>query len=62
MGENKEIRRKLEGQYEALQEHLEKIAKERARPRPSLQLLKTWEKTIRNIRARIEKLERRLKQ
>lgn len=61
MGENKEIRRKLEGQYRALQEHLEKIAKEKIKARPNLQLIEAWEKTIRNIRSRIDKLERRLK-
>jgi CRISPR/Cas system CSM-associated protein Csm2 small subunit len=32
MGRNKENRKKLEGQYKALEEHLDKIAQEKLKP------------------------------
>jgi hypothetical protein len=56
MGVKKDIKRKL-----AFQEHIEKIEQEQAKPQPNWQLTETWEKTTKNIRARIEKLEKRLK-
>jgi hypothetical protein len=32
MGKNQETRKKLKGQHQALEEHLEKIAKEKEKP------------------------------
>ncbi len=62
MTRNKDYRRQLEGQYRALQEHLEKIAIERQKP-PEQQdqgLIAYWEKTVANCHQQIAKLERRL--
>jgi ubiquinone biosynthesis protein UbiJ len=61
MGKNTRYRRHLEGQKRALAEHLAKIEAERAKPNPDMHLIADWEKTIRNIKRQIEKLERRLK-
>jgi uncharacterized membrane protein YccC len=62
MTRNKDDRKKLEGQWRALAEHLEKIANELKKP-PEAQdqgLIAHWEKTVANCRKNIEKLERRL--
>ncbi|HAC65809.1 MAG TPA: hypothetical protein DCF68_20330 [Cyanothece sp. UBA12306] len=63
MGRNKENRKKLQVQYNALQEHLEKIAKEKLKPIESQDqgLIAHWEKTVANCRQNIAKLERRLR-
>lgn len=62
MGKNKENRKKLEGQYKALEEHLEKIAQEKLKPIEIQDqgLIAHWEKTVVNCRQNIAKLERRL--
>ena len=62
MGKNKENRKKLEGQYKALEEHLEKIDLEKLKPIDSQDqgLIAHWEKTVANCRQNIAKLERRL--
>ena len=62
MGKNKENRKKLEGQYKALEEHLEKIAREKLKPIDGQDqgLIAHWEKTVANCRQNIAKLERRL--
>jgi len=44
-----------------LEEHLKKIEEEMKRPNPRQHLIEGWQKTIDNIRRRIEILERRLK-
>jgi hypothetical protein len=63
MGKNKESRKKLAGQYQALEEQ-EKLAKEKLKPIESQDqgLIAHWEKTVANCRQNIAKLERRLKQ
>ncbi|CCI17807.1 MAG: hypothetical protein IM550_25195 [Microcystis sp. M54BS1] len=62
MGRNKENRKKLEGQYKALEEHLDKIAQEKLKPIEIQDqgLIAHWEKTVANCRQNIAKLERRL--
>jgi hypothetical protein len=62
MGKNKEIRKKIEGQQKALEEHLEKIAQEKLKPLEGQDrgLITYWERTVENCRQNIEKLERRL--
>jgi hypothetical protein len=62
MGKNKENRKKLEGHYRALAEHLEKIAREKLKPviAQDQGLIAYWEKTVANCRQNIAKLERRL--
>jgi uncharacterized membrane protein YccC len=62
MGKNKENRKKLEGQYKALEEHLDKIAQEKLKPIEIQDqgLIAHWEKTVANCRQNIAKLERRL--
>jgi hypothetical protein len=64
MGKNKESRKKLVGQHQALEEHLEKLAKEKSKPIESQDqgLIAHWEKTVANCRQNIAKLERRLSQ
>ena len=64
MGRNKENRKKLEGQYRALGEHLEKIAQEKLKPieNQDYGLIDYWEKTVANCRQNITRLERRLGQ
>lgn len=62
MTKNKTYRKQLEGQYQALEEHLNKIAEELKKP-SDLQdkgLIAHWEKTVANCRQQIAKLERRL--
>ncbi|UBF25002.1 hypothetical protein K9N68_25690 [Kovacikia minuta CCNUW1] len=64
MTKNKEYRKQLQGQYRALEEHLEKIAGESSKP-PEQQrqgLIAKWEKTVAVCRQQIAKLERRLSQ
>ncbi|MFN9672992.1 MAG: hypothetical protein ACK552_10605 [Microcystis sp.] len=62
MGRNKENRKKLEGQYKALEEHLDKIAQEKLKPIEIQDqgLIAHWEKTVANCRQNIANLERRL--
>ncbi|NCJ06231.1 hypothetical protein GS597_06805 [Synechococcales cyanobacterium C] len=63
MGKNKVYRKQLEGQRQALAEHLTKIAEEQEKT-ADLQdqgLIAHWEKTVANCRQQIAKLERRLK-
>jgi surface antigen len=62
MTKNKDYRKQLEGQYRALEEHLEKIAAEQRQPvaDQDLGLIAHWEKTVANCRQQIAKLERRL--
>jgi hypothetical protein len=64
MGKNKESRKKLAGQHQALEEHLEKLAKEKLKPIEGQDqgLIAHWEKTVANCRQNIAKLERRLSQ
>jgi len=64
MTKNKDNRKKLEGQYRALEEHLQKIAgeKEKSSEMVDQGLLVHWEKTVANCRQNIAKLERRLNQ
>jgi len=64
MTKNKDNRKKLEGQYRALEEHLQKIAEEKSKPDTMIDqgLIVYWEKTVANCRQNIAKLERRLNQ
>jgi hypothetical protein len=64
MTKNKDNRKKLEGQYQALAEHLNKIAEEQKKPIKFQDqgLIAYWEKTVANCRQNIAKLERRLTQ
>jgi len=63
MTDNKKYRIQLEGQYKALEEHLQKLAKEREKSieNQDLGLIAHWEKTVANCHNQIAKLERRLK-
>ena len=64
MTKNKDNRKKLEGQYRALEEHLQKITNEKSKPTEMIDhgLIAHWEKTVANCRQNIVKLERRLSQ
>lgn len=62
MGKNKKYRKHLEGQRQALVEHMEKIEEEKQKSEPRQDLIEVWEKALQNIRVRIAKLERRLKE
>jgi hypothetical protein len=62
MSKNKTYRKQLKSQYEALEEHLQKIKKEKEKS-PEGQnkgLISHWEKTVLNCRQQIAKLQRRL--
>ena len=50
MTDNKKYRMQLEGQYKALDEHLQKLATEREKPieNQDLGLIAHWEKTVAN--------------
>ena len=63
MTKNKENRKKLEGQYRALEEYLEKIYNEQKKPLEEQDrgLIAYWEKTVAYCRRNIAKLESRLK-
>jgi len=62
MTKNKDYRKKLEGQYRALEEHLQKLSNELSKPKESQRqgLIAKWEKTVAVCRHHIAKLERRL--
>ena len=62
MTKNKNYRKQLEGQYQALEEHLEKISEEQSNPiaEQDLGLIAHWEKTVANCRQQIAKLQKRL--
>ncbi len=62
MGRNKLYHKQLEGQKQALAEHLDKIAKERKKSSAQQDqgLIIHWEKTVANCRQQITKLDRRL--
>jgi hypothetical protein len=63
MTDNKKYRIQLESQYRELEEHLQKLAKEKEKPieNQDLGLIAHWEKTVANCHNQIAKLERRLK-
>jgi hypothetical protein len=63
MTDNKKYRIQLEEQYKALDEHLQKLTKEREKPieNQDLGLIAHWEKTVANCYNQIAKLQRRLK-
>jgi hypothetical protein len=61
MGENKRIRKALQGHYKALAVHHDKIAEELRKPNPDTGLIHKWQNTISNIEAVVARLERRLK-
>ncbi len=62
MTKKKIYRKQLDGQYKALEEHLEKIQRERQKPleQQNQGLITYWEKTVNNCRQQILKLQRRL--
>lgn len=62
MTKNKDYRKRLESQYRALDEHLQKIAGELSKPLAAQRtgLIAKWEKTVAVCRHHIAKLERRL--
>ena len=62
MFKNKRYRQQLASQRQALAEHLQKFKEEKAKPTPRQELIDLWERTARNIQAKIAKLERRLKE
>jgi hypothetical protein len=62
MTKNKNYRKQLKSQYEALEEHLHKIEQEKEKS-PDGQnqgLIEHWEKTVLNCHQQIAKLQRRL--
>jgi hypothetical protein len=63
MTDNTKYRIQLEGQYKALEEHLQKLTKEREKPieNQDLGLIAHWKKTVANCYNQIAKLQRRLK-
>lgn len=59
MGENKDVRKRIQGLERQIALHQEKLAAERLLD-PSSQVLGHWEKEIRNWQAQVERLKRRL--
>lgn len=56
----KALQKRIRGLQEMIQEHQQKLAKERAKPHPNLRLIAYWEKEIRVRQKEIERLQRRL--
>ena len=61
MGNNKRIRKQIEGQRTNIEKHLEKIRQELQKPQPDRWLIDKWHnKDIAKAKRIIEKLERKL--
>ena len=61
MGNNKRIRKQIEGQRKNIEKHLEKIREELQKPQPDKWLVDKWQnKDIAKAERIIEKLERKL--
>jgi hypothetical protein len=61
MGKNKDIRKKIAGLQQVLTEHEEKIKNELTKPHPNRRRIELWRKQIAGFRARLERLERRIR-
>ena len=60
MGENKRIRKQIEGYERQVRLHRDKIREERAKRSPDRQLNAKWEKEIYGFQTIIARLERKL--
>ena len=63
MTRNKDNRKKLEGQYRALEEHLQKIAHEKSKPTQMIDqgLIAHWEKTVANLPSKYCQIRKEVK-
>jgi hypothetical protein len=61
MGRNKELRKKIAGLREVVEDHEEKIRREQMKPMPNESYIRGWRREINAARENIERLVRRLK-
>lgn len=61
MGRNKELRKKIAAQREVIEDHEEKIRRERLKPMPNESYIRGWRREINPATEKIEDLVRRLK-
>jgi hypothetical protein len=62
MGQNKDIRKRIESHKQMIANHEEKILEESAQLKPRQWLIELWQKQIANAQNQIANLERRLRQ
>ena len=61
MGRNQDMRRKIAGRQKVVEEHEEKIRRERMKSAPDEALINHWQREIDGRRNEIARLHRRLK-
>ena len=61
MGRNKELRKKVAAWRKVIEEHEEKVRRERMRPEPDEGLVRSWQREIAAARNKTDSLTRRLK-
>jgi hypothetical protein len=61
MGRNKELRKRIVAQREVIEDHEEKIRRERMKPMPNESYIRGWKREINTATEQIEHLVRRLK-
>ena len=61
MGRNKELRKRIAAQREVIEDHEEKIRRERMKPMPNESYIRGWRREINTATEKIEDLVRRLK-
>ena len=61
MGRNQDLRRKIAGREKVIEEHEEKIRRERMKPASDESLIDHWQREIDARRSEIARLTRRLK-
>ncbi len=61
MGRNKELQKRIAAQREVIEDHEEKIRRERMKPTPNESFIRGWRREINTATEKIEDLVRRLK-
>ncbi len=60
MGENKQLRKRLQGLTDQILIHQEKIIEELRKPQPDQGLIRHWEKEVQTWQSKIQQLKKRL--
>lgn len=60
MGKNKQLRKRIRGQYRVVEKHQTKIAREIKKPLPDVRLIRKWEREIDKAQMLMRELEEKL--
>lgn len=60
MGKNKQLRKRIRGQFRVVEDHQAKIASEIKKPLPDARLIRKWERDIDKAQRLMRELEEKL--